>query len=56
LMKSAVGGHTERVSALLAAGANVDTRLPDGTTALSLAKKKRHSDVVALLEKAGAKE
>jgi ankyrin repeat protein len=39
------------VSTLLKAGASVKAALPDGRTALSLAKSRGQADIVALLEK-----
>jgi ankyrin repeat protein len=40
------------VTALLKAGASAKAALPNGNTALSIAKSKCHSEIVALLEKA----
>jgi ankyrin repeat protein len=40
------------VTVLLKAGASTKAALPDGRTALSLAKSNGHMEIVALLEKA----
>lgn len=43
-------------TALIAAGADVNQETGKGVTALTLAKGRGYSDIVELLEKAGAKE
>jgi len=49
--------YTEVVKLLLEKGADVNVKTNDGKwTALGLAKLKGHTDIVQLLEKAGAKE
>ena len=55
-MIAAQNGHTEIVKYLLKKGANVNLRDNDGETALGAAKGKGYTDIVQLLEKAGAKE
>jgi ankyrin repeat protein len=52
LMGAALMGHTAVVATLLKAGASVKATLPEGWSALALAKSKGHGAVVALLEKA----
>jgi len=49
LHKAAANGHTEVVKLLLAKGADRDAEYQDGTTALSIATKNKHADIVALL-------
>jgi ankyrin repeat protein len=52
LLASSLAGDVAVVAALLQAGACPKTTLPDGRSALTLAKWKGHEAVVALLEKA----
>jgi ankyrin repeat protein len=49
-------GHAGVVEELITGGADVNVQTAKGQTALSLAKNRRHSDIVDLLEKAGAKD
>jgi ankyrin repeat protein len=51
-MRAACNGDRKVVLALLKAGASAKAALPDGSTALSLAKSIGHTEVVSLLEKA----
>jgi ankyrin repeat protein len=51
-MGAAWNGKARVVSTLLKSGASAKAALPDGETALSLAKSRGHADIVALLEKA----
>jgi ankyrin repeat protein len=55
LIVASVNGHTEIVTSLLAAGANVNAKTNGGPTALDVARKQGHGDVVKILEAAGAK-
>ncbi len=58
-MKASQNGHTEIVNLLLEKGAEVNLKAKINNvewTALKLAKRMRHMDIVQLLEKAGAKE
>jgi ankyrin repeat protein len=48
------GGHLETTRALLDAGANVNTMLPDGTSALLVAVMNAHYELAALLLEKGA--
>jgi hypothetical protein len=48
-------GHAETVELLLRKGADVDARDKDGDTALTMAEKKKHSEIVKILKKYGAK-
>jgi ankyrin repeat protein len=43
------------VELLLRKGADVDARDKDGDTALTMAEKKKHSEIVKILKKYGAK-
>ncbi len=56
LIEAAQNGQAEKTSELLAAGAEVNAKANDGQTALMTAERKRQSEVVELLKKAGAKE
>ena len=56
LMTMSEWGSDIAVRALLEVGADVNMKNSRGATALSLAKKKRHTKVIELLKKAGAKE
>ena len=56
LMTAAVIGSTEAVRFLLQAGAEVNSKNDNKETALLLAEKWGHSDIVNLLREAGAKE
>ena len=56
LMFAAQEGHTEVVEALLARGANVNVRRPNGMTALGFAKSPRHALIAQQLREAGAVE
>jgi len=47
--------HTESLKALVEAGANVNIADRNGTTPLALAKGRGYAEMVAILEKAGAK-
>ena len=47
--------HIPAVQALVVSGADVNHQANDGTTALAAAKNKNDAELVALLEKAGAK-
>jgi ankyrin repeat protein len=51
-MRAAWNGVRKVVMALLEAGASAKAALPNGSTALSIAKSKGHREIVALLEKA----
>ena len=55
LIWAAESDHLPAVQALLVSGADVNHAANDGTTALSVAKNKSAAELVALLEKAGAK-
>ena len=46
----------ELIRALLASGADLNVKAKDGETALKLASRKGRTEIVRLLEKAGAKE
>jgi ankyrin repeat protein len=50
-MIAARNGHLEVVAALLKTGASPKVALPGGKTALSIAKSKGHTAIVALLGK-----
>ncbi len=52
LAHAAMEGETEAVEALIADGADSDTRNLDGATPRTAARQRRHDDVVALLEPA----
>jgi len=54
LMKAADAGDVDRINALVAKGADVNARGPNGQTVLELAKD--HPDAVAALKAAGSKE
>ena len=56
LMYAANIGHTNTVHALLAEGADVNAKDNDGNTALMIAKKRGHKEIVRVLKEAGAKE
>jgi ankyrin repeat protein len=51
-MFASQNGHVKVVTELLRAGACTKAALPDGRTALSIARSKGHMQIVALLEKA----
>lgn len=55
LVEAAAGGHAAAVELLLAAGARPDFVTPRGNSALGLARKRRHREVVALLAGHGAR-
>jgi uncharacterized protein len=55
LMWAAEKGNLEIVKLLVQYGADVNSRMTDGTTALKVAKQKGHTAVVEFLNKAGAK-
>jgi ankyrin repeat protein len=55
LIWAAEGDHIPAVQALLTNGADVNHTANDGLTALAVAKNKGDAELVALLEKAGAK-
>jgi ankyrin repeat protein len=54
-MLAASLGHIEVVDLLLKRDANVQVQDTNGSTALTLARKHNHTDVVQLLKKFGAK-
>jgi ankyrin repeat protein len=51
-MVAACNGHVVVVTTLLEAGASAMAAMPDGRTALSFARSRGHTTIVALLEKA----
>jgi ankyrin repeat protein len=53
---AAAMGNELMVKDLVAAGARINDRDPQGRTALTLARQGKHSNVVKILEGAGAKE
>jgi ankyrin repeat protein len=52
LMVAAWNGHFAVATAPLNAGASAKAAMPDGVTALSIAKARGHTEMAALLEKA----
>ena len=56
LMIASQNGHAEIVKLLLGKGADVNAKANDGFSAVNAAKNQGHTDIVQLLEKAGAKE
>ena len=54
-MLACVNGHSEVVRALLAAGANPKYRSPNDETAIGLAARGQHEDIIAMLRKAGGR-
>ena len=56
LISASFDGHTEIVKILIANGVDVDKKDRMGNTAMSTAKARGHSQIVRLLEKAGAME
>lgn len=59
LWMASKNGHTEVVKLLLDKGADVNVKVTmngDGWTALKIAKKRGQTDIVGVLERAGAKE
>ena len=56
LMMAARRGHTEIVKLLLEKGADINAKTDNGRTALGEARGELYTDIVQLLEKAGAKE
>ena len=50
-MVAAFNGHVDAVSELLKAGADAKAALPDGRTALEIARQKGNSTVVRLLSR-----
>ena len=52
LMYASMGGHTEIVRLLLAAGADPHLLNPSGETALDLSRMGQHARIIALLEAA----
>jgi ankyrin repeat protein len=56
LMFAAGAGKSELVRMLLAAGAEVNARLGDGTTALAWAKQHGYPQTAELLRQAGGRE
>ncbi len=56
LMWASENGYEEIAQALIAVKSDVNAYNKDGLTALDLAKNNGHSEVVAMLQKAGAKE
>lgn len=55
LMCAAGTGHKKIVELLIIKGADVNARLDDGRTALALAKENKHTQVVRLLKRHGAR-
>ena len=55
LMYAAAQGHKDTVNALLSKGVDVNAKSKHGETAIQSAKDGGHGEIVALLEKAGAK-
>ena len=55
LMAATLNGHVEAVRWLLANGANPNATNKKKVTALAIAKARKHPDIVAALEKAGAR-
>ena len=55
-MAAAFNGHKDTVLALLQAGAAVDVKNKSGSNALDTAEEQHHSEVVAILRGAGARE
>jgi hypothetical protein len=53
-MMAAYSGHMEIVKLLLGKGAEVNAKANDGGTALSVARRNGHTDIVQLLEKASS--
>lgn len=56
LMMASIQGHLDIVKLLTERGANINSRHPDGKTALSLAKDKNHKELIDYLISKGAKE
>jgi ankyrin repeat protein len=56
LFRAAMKGNNEIVKLLIAKGADVNAKTPDGETALSTAQEHHLSDTVEILKAAGAKE
>lgn len=56
LMMAAENDRADLISGLVAKGADVNRRAKDGRTALALARKGGHKEVIALLIAAGAKD
>ena len=56
LIIAAKNGNAEIVRLLLEKGADVNVKTDSGKTALIHAKNEGHTDIVEMLEKAGAKE
>jgi ankyrin repeat protein len=55
-MAATLKTQVDVVKVLLQAGADVNVRALDGRTALTLAKQSGHTELVSILEKAGAIE
>jgi ankyrin repeat protein len=55
LMLAAARGHSSTVTALLAAGASVNAQMRNGKMVLTFAREQGHTNIVRLLEEAGAK-
>ncbi len=55
LFFAAIGGHTDRVKALLEQGVDVNAKSNGGITALFGAKTMGHAEIIRMLKKAGAK-
>jgi hypothetical protein len=56
LFWAAAAGRTAEVNALLSAGANPDSAWEDGTTAINVAKRNGHKEIMLILRNAGAKQ
>lgn len=56
LIYTAREGDLENMKEMIDRGADINATMAHGWTALSLAKSRRYSDIVDLLEKAGAKD
>ena len=55
LMISVMSGQTEIAQLLIDGGADINKKGKNGMTALSIAKAKDNTDMIKLLQKAGAK-
>jgi ankyrin repeat protein len=50
-----VGGHAEVAQTLISAGANVRYKTQNNETALLLAERGKHPEIIQMLRKAGAR-